>query len=85
MTAPVPAPRGAPQLLSVDRSPWRSLAVRRVRDPAEVEDLRIAPADVQRVVLLQSGSKRIESASSGRWRGAEHGPGTLSLTAPGRD
>lgn len=85
VTPPVPAPRGAPQLLGVDRSPWRSLSVRRVRDPAEVEDLRIAPADVQRVVLLQSGSKRIESASSGRWRGAAHGPGTLSLTAPGRD
>jgi AraC family transcriptional regulator len=36
-------------------------------------------------VVLESGSKRIESASSGRWRGAEHRPGTVSLTAPGRD
>ena len=85
MTVPVPARRTAPPVLSVDASPWRSLSVRRVHDPAEVEDLRIAPADVQRVVLLESGLKRIESASTGRWRGAEHGPGTLSLTAPGRD
>lgn len=69
----------------IDASPWRSLSVRRVHDPAQVEELRIPPADVQRVVVLESGSKRIESASSGRWRGAEHRPGTLSLTAPGRD
>ncbi|WP_246405697.1 helix-turn-helix domain-containing protein [Modestobacter versicolor] len=71
-------------MLDLDSSPWRSLSVRRVHDPAEVEELRIAPADVQRVVVLESGHKRIESGSSGQWRGAEHGPGTVSLTAPGR-
>ena len=49
-----------------------------------MEDLRIGAADVQRVVVLESGSKRIESGSSGRWRGAQHEPGTVSLTAPGR-
>ncbi|MEI4277852.1 helix-turn-helix domain-containing protein [Klenkia terrae] len=64
---------------------WRALDVRRVQDPAETEDLRIAGADVQRVVVLQRGRKRIESAGGGRWRSAEHGPGTVSLTAPGRE
>jgi AraC family transcriptional regulator len=72
-------------MLGLDSSPWRALSVRRVHDPAEVEELRIGPADVQRVVVLVSGSKRIESASSGRWRSAEHAPGSVSLTAPGRE
>lgn len=64
---------------------WTSLSLSRVHDPAEVEDHRIAGSDVQRIVLLESGTKVIESATSGPWRGALHGPGTLSLTAPGRD
>jgi hypothetical protein len=29
-------------MLAVDSSPWRSLSVRRVQDPAQVEDLRSA-------------------------------------------
>ncbi|QJY45196.1 helix-turn-helix domain-containing protein [Pseudonocardia broussonetiae] len=63
---------------------WTSMSLRRVHDRAEVEDFRIAAADVQRVVLLESGTKWIESAAGGRWQGAVHAPGTLGLTAPGR-
>ena len=63
---------------------WRSLSLERVPEPARTEDLRFPPADVQRVVLLLEGTKTIESWSGRSWRRAEHRPGTLSLTAPGR-
>ncbi|SEQ27834.1 helix-turn-helix domain-containing protein [Microlunatus flavus] len=59
-------------------------SLRRVQEPAQTDDLRIPPADVQRLVLLLGGTKTIESASGRSWRRAEHRPGTVSLTAPGR-
>lgn len=61
------------------------LSLRSVLDPPLVDEHRVTPVDAQRVVLLLSGRKTIESAADGRWRRAQHGPGALSLTAPGRD
>lgn len=70
---------------SLDTAPsWRTLWLARVPEPARTEDLRIPAGDAQRVVLLLEGTKTIESWSGGRWRRADHHPGTLSFTAPGR-
>ena len=58
--------------------------MRRVVDPAVVEDLVLAPVDAQHLVLPTKGRKSVESHSDGRWRRPVYGPDHIGMTVPGR-
>ena len=80
----VPAGDGDLVFCSLQEVGWQSLLVRRVVDPAVVEDLVLAPTDAQHLVLVTEGRKTIESCSDGRWRQSSYAPGRIGMTAPGR-
>ena len=63
---------------------WRSLLVRRLTFQPVAEDVTVPPVAAQFVALITGGGATVESRAGGQWRRARSGPGTLSLTAPGR-
>ena len=71
-------------LRSSDDLGWRSVHAGVWRDPPVAEEFRRPPTPDLLVVLVTSGSYRIESRGGGAWRGAAYRPGSIGLTAPGR-
>ncbi|WP_210270074.1 helix-turn-helix domain-containing protein [Aureimonas mangrovi] len=71
-------------LLSSEQQGWRSLSLRRYREPASIPDLELPPSENAVIVLIRSGSCRIESFSAGRWRRATYRPGDIGMTPPGQ-
>ena len=77
------------ELCSSDAS-WKSLGLRRYRDPPIAEPFDIPPRDAQLVLLVKSapksaGPSNIETSDGGsRWRSAQYRDGDIALTPPGR-
>ncbi|MCO8270354.1 helix-turn-helix transcriptional regulator [Actinoplanes sp. TRM 88003] len=71
-------------LRSSDTLGWRQVHASTWRDPPVAEEFRRAPTPDLTVVLVTSGSYRIESRGGGSWRGAAYRPGSVGITAPGR-
>lgn len=71
-------------LRSSDTLGWTSVHASVWRDPPVAEEFRLPPGGELTLVLVISGSYRIESRAAGRWRGAAYRPGSLGVTAPGR-
>ena len=63
---------------------WRSVHASTWRDPPVAEEFRRAPTAELTLILVTSGSYRIESRHGGGWRAAVYRPGSLGVTAPGR-
>jgi AraC family transcriptional regulator len=63
---------------------WRQVHASTWRDPPVADEFRRAPTPDLTVVLVTSGSYRIESRGGGSWRGAAYRPGSVGITAPGR-
>lgn len=63
---------------------WSSLLLRRYSEPAVVEPFETASTDCQLLVLIKSGSTRIESLNSGRWQRETYLPGDLGMTPAGQ-
>ena len=63
---------------------WSSLLLRRYREPAVVDPFETAATDCQLIVLIKSGTTRIESFRAGRWLHESYFPGDLGLTPAGQ-
>jgi AraC family transcriptional regulator len=61
---------------------WESLLVHKVESPALVESYETVPTQDQAVTVVLSGRSIIESASSGKWKAANHSPGSGGTSEP---
>ena len=62
------------RLVSSRDAGWESLLVHKVESPALVESHETVPTQDQAVTVVLSGRSIIESASSGKWKVANHSP-----------
>ncbi|WP_369069633.1 helix-turn-helix domain-containing protein [Kineococcus terrestris] len=77
--------RALPAQRAITSSPasWRSVLVRRYREPEAAEEFTTAASGDLLLVVQEAGRYRLESRRAGRWAGADYVPGSMGLTAPG--
>jgi len=61
---------------------WHSLLVQKVESPLLVDCYETVPTRDQAITVVLSGHSVIESASSGKWRKAQHRPGSGGSSEP---
>ncbi|RJK95946.1 helix-turn-helix domain-containing protein [Vallicoccus soli] len=71
-------------LRSSDGLGWTAVAARVYEDPAASEAFTVRSEDLL-LVLVTAGRYRIESRHDGTWRQADYRPGSMGVSAPGRD
>jgi len=64
---------------------WRSVLLRRFENAPATDNVYHAPVKDQLLVLVTRGRTSIETWSGAKWRKAEYQPGSIGMTAPGRE
>jgi AraC family transcriptional regulator len=81
--AVVPPPLPARKLADSAGCGWRNLVAGLYREAPVADTFATRPVPEALVVVVTSGTYRIESAKGSRWTGAHYHPGSVGLTAPG--